>query len=150
MRCFTHIHTESLCAGQDTHSQAGSKKSCVVSSGGKPWLLLPNQERHLVEQQVEKVSLQNQTNHSYCCNTNKTHTYNSQCVKLCGDTIPAMWFLPGNTSQGGGKNTLLKQVSVVCVKKELGNRELHIFAHHLAFGVRVYGFPLKQRFTSIT
>lgn len=53
MRCFTHIHTESLCAGQDTHSQASSEKACVVSSWGKPQLLLPNQ----VEQQVEKVSL---------------------------------------------------------------------------------------------
>lgn len=33
MRCFTHIHTESLCAGQDTHSQAGSEKGCAGGCG---------------------------------------------------------------------------------------------------------------------
>lgn len=33
MRCFTHIHTESLCEGQDTHSQAGSKKGCAGGCG---------------------------------------------------------------------------------------------------------------------
>lgn len=40
---------QSLCVQGRTHTVRLAAKACVVSSGAKPWLLLPNQERHLVE-----------------------------------------------------------------------------------------------------
>lgn len=33
MRCLTDLHTESQCAGQDTHSQVGRKKAWVGGCG---------------------------------------------------------------------------------------------------------------------
>jgi len=121
------------------------KALALITQSGEKFSCVAGRESFLVEPDQPFLLLWHKQN---------THIQLTVCEALYGhySIIPAMWFLPGNTSQDGGKkkNTLLKRVSVVCVKKELGNRELHIIAHHLVFGVRVRGFPLKQRFTSTT